>query len=90
VAQKAAGWDGIAEGHVELTVVSPVERGSVDNDDDGIETEQESVVKLLVKVKVIPVPPREKRILWDQFHNLRYPPGECSPLCMSGLQAKLK
>jgi len=32
-------------------------------------------VKLLVKVKVIPTPPRNKRLLWDQYHNLRYPPG---------------
>ena len=22
-----------------------------------------------------PTPPREKRILWDQFHSLPYPPG---------------
>lgn len=26
-------------------------------------------------VRVIPTPPREKRVLWDQFHNLRYPSG---------------
>lgn len=24
---------------------------------------------------MIPRPPRQKRILWDQFHSLRYPPG---------------
>lgn len=30
---------------------------------------------LLFRVKIIPTPPRYKRILWDQFHNLRYPPG---------------
>lgn len=27
------------------------------------------------RVKIIPTPPRHKRILWDQYHNLRYPPG---------------
>jgi len=32
-------------------------------------------VKLVIKVKVIPTPPRNKRLLWDQYHNLRYPPG---------------
>lgn len=36
---------------------------------------QTSTVKLPVKVKVIPTPPRSKRVLWDQYHNLRYPPG---------------
>lgn len=24
---------------------------------------------------MIPTPPRSRRILWDQFHNLRYPAG---------------
>ncbi|XP_027788811.1 membrane-bound transcription factor site-1 protease isoform X3 [Marmota marmota marmota] len=37
--------------------------------------EQTSTVKLPVKVKIIPTPPRSKRVLWDQYHNLRYPPG---------------
>lgn len=35
----------------------------------------ESVITLPVKVAVIPTPPRSRRILWDQFHNLRYPAG---------------
>ena len=34
-----------------------------------------SVIKLPIRVKIIPTPPRSKRILWDQYHNLRYPPG---------------
>lgn len=29
----------------------------------------------LIKVKIIATPPRKQRILWDQYHNLRYPPG---------------
>ncbi|XP_058384353.1 membrane-bound transcription factor site-1 protease isoform X2 [Diceros bicornis minor] len=37
--------------------------------------EQTSTVKLPIKVKIIPAPPRSKRVLWDQYHNLRYPPG---------------
>ena len=28
-----------------------------------------------MKIKIIPTPPRSKRILWDQYHNLRYPSG---------------
>ncbi|XP_070135836.1 membrane-bound transcription factor site-1 protease [Drosophila bipectinata] len=27
-----------------------------------------------ISVKVTPKPPRNKRILWDQYHSLRYPP----------------
>lgn len=50
-------WQGIAQGHLELTI------------------EETAKVDLPVKVKVIPTPPRNKRLLWDQFHNLRYPPG---------------
>lgn len=34
-----------------------------------------STVKLPIKVKIVPTPPRSKRVLWDQYHNLRYPPG---------------
>jgi membrane-bound transcription factor site-1 protease len=44
---------------------------------DGIfETEiRSSTVVVPIIVKIIPTPAREKRILWDQFHNVRYPPG---------------
>lgn len=34
-----------------------------------------STVKLPIKVKIVPTPPRSKRVLWNQYHNLRYPPG---------------
>uniref|UniRef100_A0A673JNH3 Membrane-bound transcription factor site-1 protease-like n=1 Tax=Sinocyclocheilus rhinocerous TaxID=307959 RepID=A0A673JNH3_9TELE len=67
VAKKAASWEGVAQGHVMVTVASPAE-----NDVSG---EMTSTVKLPVKVKIVPTPPRSKRILWDQYHNLRYPPG---------------
>lgn len=35
------------------------------------------IVPVLVplKVKIAPTPPRARRILWDQFHSIRYPPG---------------
>ncbi|XP_073911670.1 membrane-bound transcription factor site-1 protease isoform X2 [Castor canadensis] len=45
----------------------------VDKSNNG--AEQTSTVKLPIKVKIIPTPPRSKRVLWDQYHNLRYPPG---------------
>lgn len=34
-----------------------------------------STAELPIKVKVIPTPPRSRRVLWDQFHNVRYPSG---------------
>ena len=32
-----------------------------------------SELKIPVRLSVIPTPPRSKRVLWDQFHNMRYP-----------------
>ncbi|KAI4534090.1 hypothetical protein MG293_014950 [Ovis ammon polii] len=69
VTKKAASWEGVAQGHVMVTVASPAE---VDSNSGA---EQTSTVKLPIKVKIIPAPPRSKRVLWDQYHNLRYPPG---------------
>ncbi|XP_075216075.1 membrane-bound transcription factor site-1 protease isoform X1 [Lycorma delicatula] len=67
VTRIASSWTGLAQGHVELTVESPPDEG---------ETEpRTSTIKLAIKVQIIPTPPRQKRILWDQYHNLRYPPG---------------
>lgn len=58
---------GVASGRVTLTVASPGSRG---------ETElRVSEVEMTLKVNVIPTPARSKRLLWDQFHNVRYPPG---------------
>uniref|UniRef100_A0A674C8C0 Membrane-bound transcription factor site-1 protease n=1 Tax=Salmo trutta TaxID=8032 RepID=A0A674C8C0_SALTR len=69
VAKKAASWEGIAQGHVMVTVASPAGNNSE------VGGEMTSTVKLPVKVKIVPTPPRSKRVLWDQYHNLRYPPG---------------
>ncbi|XP_071579996.1 membrane-bound transcription factor site-1 protease isoform X1 [Temnothorax nylanderi] len=57
-------WQGIAQGHISLTVES-----------DGAGKPRQSTITLPLQAKVIPTPPRHKRILWDQYHNLRYPPG---------------
>ena len=35
----------------------------------------QSQLHLPIKVGVVPTPPRHRRLLWDQFHNLRYPAG---------------
>lgn len=66
VDETAASSEGIAQGHVELEIESPSEEGG---------EPLVSKLKLPLKVKIIPTPPRHKRVLWDQYHNLRYPPG---------------
>lgn len=63
----AAAWDGIAKGQVTLTIESPPE-------DEETEPRR-STIMLPIRAKIIQTPPRSKRILWDQYHNLRYPPG---------------
>lgn len=78
VSPKAAQWEGEAQGHVEITVVSPAPESTSDDNTANLFNGQEVVtskLRLPVRVKIIPTPPREKRLLWDQYHNLRYPPG---------------
>ena len=60
-------FTGIASGDVIFTVTSPPAQGESEP--------RVSTVKVPVKVRVIPTPPREKRILWDQFHSISYPSG---------------
>ncbi|XP_044750367.1 membrane-bound transcription factor site-1 protease [Coccinella septempunctata] len=67
VAPSGSTYDGIAHGHISLTVESPAAAGELEP--------RRSTVTLPIKAKIIPTPPRHKRILWDQYHNLRYPPG---------------
>lgn len=67
VSSKASQWEGVAQGHVTFTVESPPGEGE--------DEPRRSTVNLPVKVRVVATPPRSKRILWDQYHNLRYPPG---------------
>lgn len=60
-------FEGLAQGHITLIVQSPAV---------GLETEpRNSTVSFPIRVKIIPQPTRQKRILWDQYHSLRYPPG---------------
>ncbi|XP_017891773.1 membrane-bound transcription factor site-1 protease isoform X1 [Ceratina calcarata] len=67
VPSAARDWQGIALGHISVTIESPPSAGE--------EKVRQSKIELPLKAKVIPTPPRHKRILWDQYHNLRYPPG---------------
>lgn len=53
-------WSGTVTGHISLS----------------IETAGTNyTVNLPLRAAIIPPPPRLSRILWDQYHNLRYPPG---------------
>ena len=67
VSEEGQAFEGIAQGHISLTVESPV--------DESDQEPKKSHLKLPLRVKIIPTPPRSKRILWDQYHNLRYPSG---------------
>ncbi|XP_022904811.1 membrane-bound transcription factor site-1 protease isoform X2 [Onthophagus taurus] len=64
---KGIGYEGVAQGHISLTVQSPPAQGESEP--------RQSTVILPIRAKIIPTPPRHKRLLWDQYHNLRYPPG---------------
>jgi membrane-bound transcription factor site-1 protease len=73
VSEECQEWEGIAQGQVVIKVLSKKARSNHDDEDEkNILT---SEVKFLIKVKIVPTPLRKQRILWDQFHNLRYPPG---------------
>lgn len=67
VSKKASEWEGQCKGLISFNVTSPPKSES--------EEEQLSTINIPVIVKVIPTPPRNKRILWDQFHNIQYPSG---------------
>ena len=54
-----------------LTHVEGVLKITVESVHEGTE----SVVEIPIMADVIPPPPREKRLLWDVFHSIRYPPG---------------
>ena len=73
VSEECREWEGIAQGQVVLIVESVVRQKTQSN--DNVAKILTSEVKFPIKVKIVPTPLRKQRILWDQFHNLRYPPG---------------
>lgn len=64
---QAFAFTGVVAGMVVFNVTSPPEPGGT--------TMQRCTVSLPFKVKVVPPPPRRKRVLWDQSHSLSYPSG---------------
>ncbi|KAG7555853.1 Peptidase S8/S53 domain [Arabidopsis suecica] len=67
IKEEGAQFTGEIEGNVTVKVYSPSAPG-----ESGL---RRSTCSLQLKLKVIPTPPRAKRILWDQFHSIKYPPG---------------
>lgn len=67
IKEEGAQFSGLIEGNVTVTVYSPsptVGNGPL-----------RSTCVLQLRLRVEPTPPRSKRVLWDQFHNIKYPPG---------------
>lgn len=67
IKEEGAQFSGIIEGNVTVQVYSPSPPGE--------KSLRRSTCVLTLKLNVIPTPPRSKRILWDQYHNIKYPPG---------------
>jgi len=66
VSDDAAKLSGVATGTIRFTVESPPFAGDTEN--------QFSKVEVPFMANVIPTPPRSKRVLWDDYHNIQYPP----------------
>ena len=67
VKKSASALEGVASGVITFTVLSPPGPDET--------TLRRSTVHVPVKFQVIKTPPREKRVLWSQYHSVRYPPG---------------
>ncbi|GAA0146676.1 serine protease [Lithospermum erythrorhizon] len=67
IKDEGAQFSGEIEGNVSVTIYNPPAPGESEP--------RRSTCVLHLKLKVIPTPPRSKRILWDQFHSIKYPPG---------------
>ncbi|XP_077210082.1 SITE-1 protease [Tasmannia lanceolata] len=68
IKEEAAQFKGFIEGNVTVRVYSPPPKGEKG-------PRRSSVCVLQLKLKVVPTPLRSKRVLWDQYHSIKYPPG---------------
>ena len=82
VSDDAAGYEGLVRGAIVFEV------GALLPGDPS--PQPTSVVRVPLTVYVVPTPPRERRLLFDAYHNLRYPPAylprdnlQARPACMS-------
>lgn len=67
IKEEGTQFSGLIEGNVTVAVYSPSPTGG--------KAPLRSTCVLHLKLIVEPTPPRSKRILWDQFHSIKYPPG---------------
>ncbi|KAK8660099.1 hypothetical protein V6N13_051034 [Hibiscus sabdariffa] len=67
IKEEGAHFSGVIEGNVTVRIYSPPAQGE--------RAARSSTCILKLKLNVVPTPPRSKRILWDQFHSIKYPPG---------------
>lgn len=59
---------GIAEGSIAVEIASATSNA------ESIQSRQRSKIVIPVRARLRSTPPRKQRILWDQFHSIRYPP----------------
>lgn len=64
VSEQAADFEGTVEGIIYIEITS--ENGN---------SIKKSQLNMFVRAKIVPTPSRKQRLLWDQYHNLRYPSG---------------
>ncbi|CAN6179206.1 unnamed protein product [Urochloa humidicola] len=67
VKDEGSQFSGIISGNVTLTIYTPAAHGE--------SNPRTSTCVLYLKIRVVPTPVRSKRILWDQYHNIKYPSG---------------
>ena len=67
VRESAKALQGVASGTVRFAVCSPPGEGE--------EEIRRSVVEARFAFQIAPTPPRSRRLLWSQYHSVRYPPG---------------
>ncbi|MCD7452831.1 Membrane-bound transcription factor site-1 protease [Datura stramonium] len=67
IKEEGAQFSGVIEGNITVKIYSPPAPGE--------KSRRSSTCVLQLKLKVVPTPPRTVRILWDQFHSIKYPPG---------------
>ncbi|KAD6795131.1 hypothetical protein E3N88_06027 [Mikania micrantha] len=67
IKEEGSQFSGEIEGNVTVKIYSPPGLGE--------NSFRYSTCVLRLKLKVIPTPPRSVRVLWDQFHSIKYPPG---------------
>eukprot|EP00727_Mastigamoeba_balamuthi_P011433 m51a1_g6912 hypothetical protein (1031) ;mRNA; f:122270-127584 len=75
VSPEGAHFRGVAEGLVTFEVSCSDSQSSQN-------------VSIPLRANVVPQPPRSQRLLWDQFHNLKYPPGFLPRDVLSGVTAE--